>query len=120
MPGPALHTAILTTDSLEPRKSCFVAGLWLSGGLNEDRKDEINCQNVLLARACGSANVRSLRLRARLECFDAPHLLMGRDGNKELATRGLLAGEWNDSALLSDFINLTIKWHPTAIHTGHE
>lgn len=109
MPKTSLYTATLTTGSLKPRESRIVAGLLLEKLAESAWKDAIERKNILQARAPGSAVVLARLLRARLECFDAPLWLMVRDGNKELSAQALLACAVNNSALLRDFMDLTLR-----------
>jgi hypothetical protein len=106
---PSLYTATLTTGSLKPRESRIVAGLLLDGVSNAAWKSAIEHQNVLQSRAPGSSVVLARLLRARLECFDQPLWMMVRDGNKALATQSLLACAVKHSALLRDFMDLSLR-----------
>jgi hypothetical protein len=105
----SLYTATLTTGSLKLRESRVVAGLLLDGVSDAGWKEAIERQNVLQARAAGSAVVLARLLRARLECFDAPLWLMVRDGDKVLATQALLACAVKHSSLLRDFMDLVLR-----------
>jgi hypothetical protein len=109
MPNATIYTATLTTGSLKPRESRIVAGLLLDGVSDDAWKEAIERENVLQARAPGSAVVLARLLRARLECFDAPLWLMVRDGNKELSAQALLACAVKHSALLRDFMDLNLR-----------
>ncbi len=109
MPPPAIYTATLTTGSLKPRESRIVAGLLLDNVTDPEWKDAIERRNVFQSRAPGSAVVLARLLRARLECFDGPLWIMVRDGSKELATQCLLACAVKHSALLRDFMDLSLR-----------
>jgi hypothetical protein len=109
VPDHHLYTATLTTGSLKPRESRIVAGLLLENLPESAWKDAIGRKNILQARAPGSAGGVARLLRARLECFDAPLWLMVRDGNKELSAQALLACAVKHSALLRDFMDLTLR-----------
>lgn len=106
---PALYTATLTTGSLKPRESRVVAELLLDGVSDAEWKTAIERQNILQCRAPGSAVVLARLLRARLECFDKPLWMMVRDGNKALATQALLVCAVKHSALLRDFMDLSLR-----------
>jgi hypothetical protein len=105
----SLYTATLTTGSLKLRESRVVAGLLLDSVSDAGWKEAIERQNVLQARAAGSAVVLARLLRARLECFDAPLWRMVRDCDKVLATQALLACAVKHSSLLRDFMDLVLR-----------
>jgi Putative inner membrane protein (DUF1819) len=86
-----------------------VAGLLMDGVSDAEWKVAIERQNVLQSRAPGSSVVLARLLRARLECFDKPLWVMVRDGNKALATQALLACAVKHSALLRDFMDLSLR-----------
>jgi hypothetical protein len=113
-----IYTTTLTAGSLKPRESRVVAALLLDGVSDAKWKDSIERQNVLQARVPASALVVARLLRNRLECFDAPLWEMVRDGDKELLLQSLLACAVKHSALLRDFMDLSLREEYKMFHSS--
>lgn len=114
----SIYTTTLTAGSLKPRESRVIAALLLDGVSDAQWKDSIERQNVLQARVPASAMVVARLLRNRLECFDASLWAMVRDGDKDRLLQSLLACAVKHSALLRDFMDLSLREEYKTFHSS--
>ena len=103
------YSANITKGSLKLRESRIVAGLLMDGVSDAEWEDAIEKQNVLQARSVATATSLAGYIRSRLGYFDRDLWRMVRDGDRTLSSQSLLVCAMKHSALLRDFMDLTLR-----------
>jgi len=112
-----LYSADLTAGSLKIRESRIIADLLLSGLSNADFQHRMIVENVLQTRSKETAIRLGKLIRSRLSTMDAEHWTMVRDGDQALTTQALLAAAVKHSALLRDFMHLSLRTEYRLLHS---
>ena len=98
----------LTAGSLKIHESRIIAGLLLSGVDNTQWKVAIFKENILKAKAPGTAGRIAGFLRCRLETMGPELWKLIRDGKGNVATHAVFAAALKHSILLGDFVLLVL------------
>lgn len=103
------YRATITCASLRLRESRLIADLLLQGVSPQEWQDAILERNVLQVKNPDSARRIARLVRARLEPLGDGLWTMVRDGSRDLATQAAFAGAVQDSRLLGDFMDITLR-----------
>ena len=103
------YQANLTGGSLKVAESRVVAGLLLQGGGPKEWRKAIQTDNLLQARAPGTAERIGRLIRDRLAPMPPEILLLIRDGAGDVATHAVLAAAIRHSSLLGDFMDFGLR-----------
>lgn len=104
-----IYKATITSASLRLRESRIVAGLLLDGVDDDAWKESVLEKNVLQMRSVESIKRISRLLRARLEPMGRGLWELVHDGAREQATQATFAAAVNNSRLLGDFMDITMR-----------
>jgi len=117
MSNQVIYSADLTAGSLKIRESRIIADLLLAGLSNADFQHRMIVENVLQTRSKETAIRLGKLIRSRLATMDAELWTMVRDSDQALTTQALLAAAVKHSALLRDFMHLSLRTEYRLLHS---
>ena len=102
------YRAEIVAGALKVSESRVVAGLLLRGVSDQEWRQAIYADNLLLTRSPKTAQRFSILIRGRLSLVKAPLWKLIRDGSLKEATHACLAAAVKASPLLGDFLDLVV------------
>ncbi|MBK8534659.1 MAG: DUF1819 family protein [Candidatus Competibacteraceae bacterium] len=103
------YRAEIVAGALKVSESRVVAGLLLRGVSDQEWRQAIYKDNLLLTRSPKTAQRFSILIRGRLSLVEAPLWKLIRDGSMKEATHACLAAAVKASPLLGDFLDLVVR-----------
>ena len=103
------YKADIANCSLKIPESRVIAGLLLNGMDDQQWHDAIVVRNVLQKRSPGTAIRQASLIRGRLVAMGRELWELVRDGSNPVATHAVLAAAIKHSALLGDFLDITVR-----------
>jgi len=104
-----IYTATITSASLRLRESRILAGYLIEDLDRDEWNHRLFQENALQMKSPESVKRIVRLLRARLEPMGEELWRMVQDGSKEIATQAVFAAGINNSRLLGDFMDITIR-----------
>ncbi len=103
------YKANFTRGGLMVPESRVVSGLLLSCVDAKGWQQAITVDNVLAKRSPSTARTKATLIRSRLRTMPASIWELIRDGNRSVATHGVLAATVTYSPLFGDFLDLVVR-----------